>query len=190
LLEKLNAAFYHSPTPDVEEQFGRLLFNTSAGSSNTLASMEFAILILMRYPAVRERLRQEIDTVDLETLTYEKLTRLTYLQNFFDELLRLYPSIPFYLPRPAAQPFTLNDNGQEIQIEAGDTVLASPYLTGRSSELYDNPQQFDPDRFDESKRSQYSKANPKPAAFSTGLKKCPGDNLAELEFKIMVFLLL
>lgn len=185
LLEKLNATFYRSPTVSIEEQFGRLLFLISAGSATTAATLQFSITMLEAHPQVKAKLLEEFVTIDLDTLSLENLDEhnLPYLELFLNEVWRLFPPTPFYLPREIKYGFKLQANSESIQIEAGDIILASPFLVGRSSKIYQNPEQFNPDRF----------VDPnvlKPQPFSIGVQQCPGYKLAKLEIKLMLIVLL
>lgn len=186
LLEKLNEAFYHSETVSVEEQFGRLLFLISAGSATTGATLQFAITMLEAHPDVKAKLLAELADVDIDTLNLESMDEksLPYLNHFINEVWRLFPPTPFYLPRETAIPFELNlDNGQTLHIEKGDLVMGTPFLVGHSSAVHTDPKIFNPDRFMENNE-------PKPSPFSMGSRECPGRNLAKLEIKTMLIALL
>lgn len=68
-----------------------------AGRDTTAGTLSFTILELSRHPHVVAKLRREI----LELLgphrapTYEDLKSMPYLQHTINEVLRLYPAVPF-----------------------------------------------------------------------------------------------
>ena len=68
-----------------------------AGRDTTAGSLSFLLLEFSRHPEIVAKLRQEIDqTVGRDRgPTYEDLKGMRYLQNCLNEVLRLYPSVPF-----------------------------------------------------------------------------------------------
>ena len=68
-----------------------------AGRDTTAGTLSFLFLELSRHPEVVIKLRREIfETVGVdERPTYENLKNMPYLQHTMNEVLRLYPSVPF-----------------------------------------------------------------------------------------------
>ncbi|WP_173155863.1 cytochrome P450 [Phytohabitans suffuscus] len=99
--------------------------------------------ILRAHPDVARRLYDEIDSVlGDDRVRHTHVPRLHYVRAVLDELLRLYP-VGWIFPRTALAADVLGDT----RIEAGATLLISPFLTHRMAEFWPDPQRFDPERF-------------------------------------------
>lgn len=82
----------------------------TAGFETSSSTMTFTLYELAKRPDLQERLRQEINEAFLQengTLSYETITTLEYLGMVVDEVLRLYPVLPF-LDRQHKTPSTEN----------------------------------------------------------------------------------
>ncbi len=103
----------------------------------------WAIYYLAKFPDVEKKLHAELDAVlDGREPTMEDLPQLTYLQMVIDELLRLYPTA-WALPRLCAG----GDNLGGYKIPAGAGVWVLLYTLHRHPDYWDNPNDFNPDRF-------------------------------------------
>lgn len=70
----------------------------TAGFETSSSTMSFGLLELARQPELQDRLRQEINDAMIEDggkLSYEKINSLEYLSMVVDEVLRMYPVLPF-----------------------------------------------------------------------------------------------
>ena len=72
----------------------------------------------------------------------EDLHRLPYTLQVIKEVLRLSPPAPFY-----ARDAVKADALAGYVIPAGSAVMMSPYYTHRHPDFWENPLQFDPDRW-------------------------------------------
>jgi cytochrome P450 len=106
------------------------------GSEPSAAALTWLWVALERYPEVASGLREEIGTGPV------RVTELPYTRAVLQELLRLYPSA-WLIPRTAQA----DDVIDGVPVEAGATVLLSPYLTHRLPYLWSDPEAFDPSRF-------------------------------------------
>ena len=98
------------------------------------------------------------------------------------ETLRLHPSVP----KESKHCFSNDILPDGTKVYAGDLICFSPWVMGRSEELWESPLKFEPDRFS---------ANMKPSpykftAFQGGPRQCLGQNLALLEMKVCLYRLL
>jgi cytochrome P450 len=94
----------------------------------------------------------------------------------------LYPPAPVYV-RDALNTDTLDG----YEIPAGSAVMMSPYFTHRHPDFWENPLQFDPDRWTperEAARHPYA-YHP----YATGQRICIGNNFSLLESHILLALL-
>lgn len=154
-----------------------------AGHETTARTMSAAWYALASAPAVAERLHAELDTVLGErTPTLEELHRLPYTLQVIKEVLRLYPPAPFYV-RDAVD----DDEVGGYHIAAGSSVMLSPYYTHRHPEFWDNPLQFDPDRWTPEREAVRHPFAYHP--FAAGQRICIGNNFSLLESHILLALL-
>ena len=77
-----------------------------------------------------------------EEPSFETIKSFKITESIFNEAMRLYPPVSF-LPREASNTMSLRDK----PIEKGDMVTVSPWLLHRNQNYWDNPHDFDPERF-------------------------------------------
>lgn len=146
-----------------------------AGHETTANTLTWALTLLSRYPAARDRLAAEVDEVlgdrDPEAADVDSLV---WTQAVVSEAMRLYPPA-WTIERDAA----VDDDIAGVAVSAGDTVAISPYLLHRNSEFWPNPEGFDPRRFlpgNDAGRPRYAFL-----PFGGGRRICVGAGLAQLE---------
>ncbi len=153
-----------------------------AGHETTARTMTFTWYALAKNPYVAEKLHAELDSVlGNRTPTLEDLHHLPYTLQVIKEVLRLYPPAPFYM-RDAIEADPLEEFNPE-----GLPVLMSPYYTHRHPDFWDQPLEFNPDRWtpeQEAERHPYA-YHP----FSAGQRVCIGNNFSLLESHILLSLL-
>jgi cytochrome P450 len=149
-------------------------FETSAG---VLAWIWY---LLSKHPSVERRLHAELaDVLGGRTPTLEDLPNLKYTKMVIEETMRLYPG---------AWVFTRgNLNTEEIggyQIPAQSVIMISPYVTHRLPTFWENPEDFDPERFVPERVA----ARPRYAyiPFGGGPRQCIGDIFAMTEIQLVV----
>jgi cytochrome P450 len=154
-----------------------------AGHETTARTMSATWYALASNPAVTKQLHEELDTVLVDRHpTLEDLHQLPYTLQVIKEVLRLYPPAPVYV-RDAVNDDILDG----YAIPAGSAVMLSPYYTHRHPEFWENPQQFDPDRW-----TREREADQHPYAyhpFAAGQRICIGNNFSLLESHILLALL-
>jgi cytochrome P450 len=139
--------------------------------------MRSALWHLSTNPAVLQRLRNEIDALDLEeSITYKETQKLPYLKAVVRESLRMYPSVPAPLYRivPAGG---ITVDGQLIP--SGTVVGISSLAQNRDTTIFGkDPNVFNPDRWlGNEAEARYMEA----ALFNfggSGPRSCPGRDLA------------
>ncbi|GGJ85489.1 hypothetical protein GCM10011583_16450 [Streptomyces camponoticapitis] len=124
---------------------------------------------------MRARVLEEVDSVlGRRTVTFGDLALLPYCMQVFKEAMRLYPPASM-IPRQAVRDTTVGG----YTIKAGTMVFINAYSLHQRAEVFEDPETFDPDRFERSRE----KALPKSAylPFGTGGNVCPGSHLAMME---------
>ncbi|ESQ53352.1 hypothetical protein EUTSA_v10025129mg [Eutrema salsugineum] len=96
--------------------------------------------------AVMNKARDEIDKkVGFDRLVEESdFTKLPYLQNIVSETLRLYPAGPLLVPHVASE--DCNVGGYDMP--RGTMLLVNLWAIHRDPQLWDDPEAFNPERFD------------------------------------------
>jgi cytochrome P450 len=153
-----------------------------AGHETTARTMTFAWYALATNPHVAERLRAELDAVLADRPpTLEDLHHLPYTLQVIKEVLRLYPPAPFYIRDAIAGD---QIGGFETQ---GLPVLMSPYYTHRHPDFWENPLEFNPDRWTPEQEAKMHPYAYHP--FAAGQRVCIGNNFSLLESHILLALL-
>ena len=108
----------------------------------------------------------------------EDLYHLPYTLRVIKEVLRLYPPAPFYV-RDGIGEDTLC--GYPIQ---ASPVMLSPYYTHRHPDFWENPLEFNPDRWTPEKEAKMHPYAYHP--FAAGQRVCIGNNFSLLESHILL----
>jgi cytochrome P450 family 4 len=150
------------------------------GAHDTLKSgIPFALYCLAKYPEIQQKVYDEVSQIfDKDSkleIEEEDLDKMIYTQLFIKEVMRLYPSVPYFsrkLPSDITTcGFTFPKNSE---------ILISPYLMGRNPKYFENPLKFNPERFE---------SDPHPPgyiSFSLAPRKCPGGKVSFIMMKIVI----
>nr|KAG5708248.1 hypothetical protein BaRGS_021182 [Batillaria attramentaria] len=148
-----------------------------AGYETTSSTLRYLTYSLATNPDVQENLFNEIhDVVGDGDVTYEQLSKMTYLDSVIAETLRMYPPVSF-VAREAAETVTIKG----VTIPKGAGVLVPIYTTLHNPDCFPEPQKFCPERFLQDQDNLLS-ALP----FGLGPRQCIGMRLAFLEIKTAV----
>ncbi|WP_326695983.1 cytochrome P450 [Streptomyces sp. NBC_01754] len=146
-----------------------------AGHETTASTLGWTLHLIARHPGVRARVREEARTVLGERApAVEDLHRLTYTTMVVQEAMRLYPPV-WVLPRVAQR----RDEVGRYTVSAKADVLICPYIMHRNPDLWDDPERFDPGRFEPEQvadRPRYAYI-----PFGAGPRFCVGSNLGMME---------
>ncbi len=102
--------------------------------------------------------------------------KLKYVEAVINETMRLDPVIPNF-GRTLTRPLKIADR----DLPAGVTIAPCIYLVHRRPELWPNPEQFNPDRFLETRQSPYTFF-----PFGGGSRRCLGAAFASYQMKIVI----
>jgi cytochrome P450 len=146
-----------------------------AGHETTAVSLSWTWYLLAQYPEVEEKLWSELRQVlNGRKPTAQDLSKLPYTGRVVKEAMRLYP--------PAWAIVRKSLHHCEIggyQVPAGSTVMMNQWVMHRDPRYYDQPEQFNPDRW----LDERAKAIPKFAyfPFGGGPRTCIGASFAAME---------
>lgn len=157
------------------------------GGRDTLGSLfQFLILALAKYEKIQADVYAEIrscfnSSEDLNKLTVNDLSKLTYLNAVIKETLRMFPPIPFF-GRKMMEDFVTD----KFTFPKDSEVVISAYSIGRDPQIFSNPSVFDPSRFIGSENSD-KLIN---LAFSVGKRQCSGKKFVFPMTKLLMVKLL
>jgi cytochrome P450 len=164
----------------LEELKAQAMLMLFAGHETTTSMLTWFCLELARHPQVLERARQEqMALAQTGELNLDQIGKMPYLDQIFQEIERLRPPVGGGF-RGVVKPFEFNG----YHVPEGWLVLYSIMITHKQSDIYPNPDQFDPDRF--SPERQEHKQKPfSLIGFGGGARICVGIAFAKLEMKII-----
>lgn len=145
-----------------------------AGHETTANALTWTWHQLIKHPEVFKRVREEINSVVTGvTPSFEDLSKLPYTHAVFEESMRLYP--PFW--RISRR----NINATKIKgydIPEGTNIIASIYTLHRKEQYWNQPLEFDPERFiNRNKTKKKFTFIP----FGAGPRACIGAQFATIE---------
>ncbi len=151
-----------------------------AGHETTANALAWTWYMLSLHPQSLRRVRAEVETVLGGCRpTFAELAKLTYTRCVFDEVLRLYPPLWTFSRTAVA-----DDRIGDLPIAAGTNVMLNMFAVHRRPELWENPEGFDPARFDPETGDPRRRFAYFP--FSDGPRSCLGERFAILESLIAI----
>ncbi len=147
----------------------------SAGTDTTAAALTWMFLLLAGSATARRQLEDEVDEVlNGRPARFADLPRLPFTRRVVTEALRMRPP-GWVFTRATTERTTLA--GQVL--EPGSIVLISPCTVQHRPDVHARPDEFRPDRW----LPEHASALPRGsfAAFSSGGRKCIGDEFAMTE---------
>ncbi|XP_042483494.1 cytochrome P450 71A1-like [Macadamia integrifolia] len=141
-----------------------------AGIDTTAIAIEWAMAELIRNPKVMKKAQEEVRRVVREKSSVEEddLYQMDYLKSIIKESLRLYHPLPL-IPRETAG--DTNVNGYHIPSKT--RVFVNAWAIQRDPKLWDNPEEFIPERFMDSP-IDFKCQDFKYIPFGIGRRSCPG----------------
>jgi len=153
-----------------------------AGFETTRDTLCWVIHSISKYPEVKSKLKNEINTVlNGRTPTSKDLKNLPYLDKVILETMRLHDIVLVASRTPIQQ-----DKIGDHLIPKNSTILFCPHYVVKNS--VDHPDKFDPERFTNENYKELSKRAL--SAFGTGPHQCLGKYLAILELKVITIYLM
>jgi cytochrome P450 len=152
-----------------------------AGHETTAVALAWTWHLVAQHAAVERRLQAEVDTVldGGRVPTLADLAELRYTRMVIEESMRLYPPV-WGTMRQAYDDDVVG--GQLVRKD--ETVTVSPWLTHRHPDLWERPEEFDPERF----TADRSAARPDYAyfPFGGGPRRCIGNQFAMMEAQLIL----
>ncbi|KAK8527665.1 hypothetical protein V6N12_054870 [Hibiscus sabdariffa] len=142
-----------------------------AGTDTSAATLIWVMSFLMKNPKCLKRTQDEVrDLIGKKGfLNEDDIQNLTYLKAVIKEMFRLQPTSSLLVPRESLR--KCNVGGYEIPAKC--LVFVNAWAIGRDPEVWENPQEFCPERFIGSSidyKGQHFELIP----FGAGRRICPG----------------
>lgn len=151
-----------------------------AGHETSSNALSWLLYLLSSRPDCLERVRQEFDSVlGGVPLTHADVPKFEFTTQVIQEGLRLYP--PFWMIDRMA---VADDRVGDIAIPQGSTVIVYVYGAHHAPRYWDNPEDFDADRFlkgNEKLRKPFTYL-----PFGGGPRGCIGGNYAMLQILMIL----
>ncbi|WP_417875286.1 cytochrome P450 [Winogradskyella sediminis] len=178
LLDMLLEARYEDGTTMEEEQLiDEILILFTAGHETTSNALTFTMQLLALHPEWQDKIYNERLALQRNDDLMALVTQSRVCQQVLEEAMRLYPPA-YFIDRVNKTDDTFNG----MNFEAGSNLLFSVYEIHRHPKLWDDPDTFLPERFNEGGRKFSSQYFP----FGAGPRKCIGNNFAMFEMIIAV----
>ena len=116
-----------------------------AGHETTASSLTWTLYLLALFQDDQEKAYKEIIEISKnEKFKIGDIKQFKYLTNIFKESLRLYPPVGYFARE------TKNDKQiRDKFVKKGSGVVVSPWLVHRHEKFWVNPNDFDPNRYDD-----------------------------------------
>ncbi len=162
----------------------QICFLFLAGHETSASSLGIATWLLALAPNVQDKLLQEVINIVGEageglSLGPNELRKLHYGEAIFNETLRLYPPVSFFIRERNESPTNLSSVNGERRCPVGSLLTLSPWVIQRHENHWSDPHAFKPERFLEEKNNKWFREAFLP--FGLGPRKCPGAAFAQQE---------
>ncbi|MGB5862883.1 MAG: cytochrome P450 [Sulfitobacter sp.] len=159
-------------TFSTEEMVDQVAIFFLAGHETSASTLAWALYMMAIFPEWQDRLAAEAQAI--ETCDFGVMSKLRLSRDVFRETLRLYPPVPMMV-RENSCPEVM----RERNVRRGSQMVISPWHLHRHTRLWDNPDGFDPARWqtENGKTCQRTAFIP----FSAGARVCPGAGFAMIE---------
>ncbi|MFG3053311.1 cytochrome P450 [Kitasatospora sp. NPDC048239] len=146
-----------------------------ASIETTASTLSWAGYLLARHPEIQDAVYAEAHAVlNGRAARFDDLPHLQLAGRVVHETLRLYP--PGWLFTRTVRHDT---ELAGVSLPAGATVFYSPYLLHHRADLFDEPERFAPDRWQDPALSERPDSGFMP--FATGARQCIGNEFALVE---------
>lgn len=147
-----------------------------AGLDTTATMIEWTVLFMALFPDIQCKIQKEIGTkIGDRKPTYPDRLKLPYTFATMQEVMRIASLIPMGLPHYTTEDVTLRG----YFIPQGTVVFSNLYAVSRDAKIFENPEEFHPERFlmengdiDEEK-VEFN------LPFGAGRRRCLGEFLAK-----------
>ncbi|MCT4685092.1 MAG: cytochrome P450 [Roseicyclus sp.] len=165
-----------------EEMVDQVAIFFLAGHETSASALGWALYLLARYPEWQDRLAEEAEAALAEGPDFAVMGRLRLARDVFRETLRLYPPVPMMVRQT-----TCPERFRDRDLPVGSQIVLSPWHLHRHERLWENPDGFDPARW----QTENGKTCLREAfiPFSAGARVCTGAGFAMVEGPLLLAML-
>jgi cytochrome P450 len=165
-----------------EEMVDQVAIFFLAGHETSASALGWALYLLARYPDWQDRLAEEAEGALAQGPDFAVMSRLRLSRDVFREALRLYPPVPMMVRET-----TCPERFRDRDLPKGSQIVLSPWHLHRHERLWENPDGFDPARWQtENGRHCLREAF---IPFSAGARVCTGAGFAMVEGPLLLSML-
>lgn len=151
-----------------------------AGHETACNILSWIFYLLQKHPEAVEKIKTEFDTICPDGKPdFDQLLQLEYLMRVIFEAMRIYP--PSWITGRIAKE---DDEIGDFFIPKGARVIPFIYGLHHSEAHWDNPEEFDPERFTKEQMKTRHRFAHMP--FGAGPRMCIGRNFAQLEMQMVI----
>lgn len=152
-----------------------------AGHETSASALAWTLYLMALFPDWQEKVAEEAKA--LTTCDFSVIRSLKLSRDVFRESLRLYPPVPMMVRQNSAP-----ETFRERDIKPGSQMVLSPWHLHRHERLWDNPDGFDPTRWDTENGKTCARDAYMP--FSAGSRVCTGAGFAMVEGVLILSMIL
>jgi cytochrome P450 len=167
-------------TFSLDEMIDQVAIFFLAGHETSASALAWSLYLLALHPEWQDRLCEEANAF---SGAFTDISKLKQTRDVFRETLRLYPAVPMMVREAAA---AKEFRGRKIM--RGAQIVLSPWHLHRHERLWDNPDGFDPARWDTENGKVCARDAYMP--FSAGPRICSGAGFALIEGVVVLARLL
>lgn len=167
-----------SKTPLTMIHVKALLMDMVVGGTDTSSNAaEFAMAEILNQPEITAKVQQELEeVVGKDNIVEEShIHKLPYLQAVMKEALRLHPALPLLVPHCPSETCTVGG----YTIPKGSRIFVNVWAMQRDPSIWENPLKFDPERFYNNTKWDFSGSDFNYFPFGSGRRICAGIAMAE-----------
>lgn len=122
-----------------------------AGHETTSNAITWTYYLISQFPEIKQRMFEEIDSTLLKSKdgkkkiyrnpTIKDLPKFKYMERIFRESMRIYP--PVWSIGRLVEDYSID----KFTIPRGSSIIMSQYVMHHNNRYYDNPDEFNPDRW-------------------------------------------
>jgi cytochrome P450 len=159
-----------------------------AGHETTANALTWTFYLLSQHRDIEKKLQDEIDSalghrtgnnVESKIPSVEDIPKLQYTEKVLRESMRLFPPV-WTMGRYVENDYSVGD----YTIPAGSSILMSQYVMHHDSRYYENPEQFNPERWTEEFKTDLPRFSYFP--FGGGIRGCIGEPFAWMEGVLII----
>ncbi|XP_037571363.1 cytochrome P450 3A41 [Dermacentor silvarum] len=167
------------PVKDVAANAANML---QAGFETVGVTLSHCLFCIAKFQAVQDKIRAETEAVLAKhgEFTFDAISDLQYTSQTILETLRMYTPVIAFTTRRASSDYRY----ENMLLRKGVSILACSHRVHHDPNLWERPDEFDPERF-----SPEQRASRDPLAFQAyglGPRNCVGMKLAQLEMTLVV----